>query len=361
MLVFSSILLLQTLAGAPNGSSTTRRSVTPLLIARALGTRTLYVVGSVNCAQATCLRLYRTNSDDTTYSRVAMPPVASVAGSGTGALDQLVFANASDGYALVGAPASTSLYITTNGATTWRQATFPLGDSAYGFTATDNALYAVFAHCTRANQPCRDYRLLHSSLLATHWSGPSIPVSHFYDGGFVGTIGAAGGNVWLSEQPPGNALLLTSHDGGRTFSKSSPTRLGSVSGCELRAVSSRRLWAECPTGMMVAFHYSSDAGRHWANIPQRQYAGTGGGFFAPITETFAYLDYGVQTPNVYRVNVPANRETAVGELTCTNVMSAVFTDILHGFAVCAKNSASETLERTRDGGATWHPVNLPVD
>lgn len=273
----------------------------------------------------------------------------------------MVFANARDGYALEGAPAATSLYATSNGATSWHQVRIPSGDSVFGFTATDDALYAVFAHCTNADQPCRDYRLLHSTLSATHWSGPSIPMSQFYNGGFAGTIGAAGGNVWLSEQPPGAPLLLTSHNGGRTFIKSSPSRLGSVSGCNLAAVSSRRIWAECPTGMMVAFHYSSDAGRGWAKIPQMQYSGTGGGFFAPITETFAYLDYGDVVPNVYRVNVPANRETVVGTLDCTSVTSAIFTDILHGLAVCVKNYTYATLERTANGGTTWRPVDLPVD
>lgn len=350
-----------TLAGAPNGTSTTRRVVTPLLLARALGTRTVYVVGSVACAQATCFQLYRTNDDDTRYTLVTMPPVSPVAHVATGTLQRMVFANALDGFALVGVPAATSLYATSNGAASWHRVKIPSGDSVYGFTATVNTLYAVFAHCTRINQPCRDHRLLHSTLSATNWTGPSIAASQFYDGGFVGAIGAAGGNVWISEQPSGAPLLLVSHNGGRTFSKSFPKRLGSVSGCDLMAVSSHRLWAECPTGMMVAFHYSSDAGRGWANIPQRQFYGTGGGFFAPITETFAYLDYGTGSPNVYRVNVPANRETAVGELACTTVTSAVFTNILLGLAVCVKNYTSQVLERTSDGGATWRPVNLPAD
>jgi hypothetical protein len=358
-LVLSSVVLLETLAGAPNGTSTTQNPVTPLLLARALGTRTVYVVGSGTCAKSTCLQLYRTNDGDTRYTLVAMPPVSAIANQGTGSLERLVFANASDGYALEGAPAPTSLYATTNGATTWHPVKIPTGDSVYGFTVTRNALYAVFAHCTRANQACRDYRLVHSTLGATHWTGVSIPVAQFYDGGFVGTIGAAGGNVWLSEQPTGRPLLLISHNGGGTFAKSWPSRLASVSGCNLTAESSQRIWAECPTGMMVAFHYSSDAGRGWANIPQTQFFGTGGGFFAPITETFAYIDYGGAVPNIYRINVPANRETPVGELACTNVASAVFVDILHGLAICVKSSTRSYLERTEDGGATWQRVGLP--
>ncbi len=358
--VLTSALLLPTLAGATNGTSTTPRLVTPLLLARALGTRTVYVVSSVTCARTTCFQLYRTSDDDTRYTLVAMPPVSPIAHVATGSLQRMIFANALDGYALVGVPVATSLYATTNGATSWHRVKIPSGESVYGFTATDNTLYAVFAHCARVNQPCRDSRLLHSTLSATDWTGPSIPMGRFYDGGFVGAIGAAGGNVWLSEQPSGPPLLLLSHNGGRTFSKIFPTRLGSVSGCDLTAVSSRRLWAECPTGMMVAFLYSSDAGRRWANIPQKLFSGTGGGFFAPITETFAYLDYGNVSPNIYRINVPANRETVVGELACTDVPSAVFTDILHGLAVCGKNYTSETLERTSDGGVTWRLVDLPV-
>lgn len=169
-LVLSSVVLLETLAGAPNGTSTTRSSVTPLLLARAFGTRTVYVVGSVTCAKSTCLQLYRTGDNDTRYTLVAMPPVSPIPGNATGSLERLVFANALDGYALEGAAAPTSLYATTNGATTWHRVKIPSGDSVYGFTATSHALYALFAHCTRVNQACDSYRLVHSTLRATSWS-----------------------------------------------------------------------------------------------------------------------------------------------------------------------------------------------
>ena len=116
--------------------------------------------------------------------------------------------------------------------------------------------------------------------------------------------------------------------------------------------------------MLVSFFYSSDGGAHWVNVPQRPFAGTGGGFFAPAWNATAYIDYGETPNNVYRVDMRGDLASQVGELNCDSTHSPVFLGGGRGgegLVVCAREHGlkhSTALYSTSDGGSLWHKVGL---
>jgi hypothetical protein len=357
-LVLSSVVLLETLAGAPNGTRTTRNSVTPLLLARALGTRTVYVVGSLKCAQSSCFRLYRTNESASVFSRVATPPITPYSRSSTGNLDKLVFASLRDGYALIGESFPAKLYATSNGARTWHRVRIASKQSILGIAVTTTSLYTVTAQCSTIGAKCHGYRLNRSALAATHWTSRSLPLSIHLKAGygfFDPTVGAYGSNVWISEIAHGPGVLFTSHNEGKTFATSSSVHLISVAGCAITAISTSSLWAECPTGMQISFAHSSDGGIRWTSISQHQFFGTAGGYFDPVSTNVAYLDYGETPHNLYRLSNAGRTSTSVGELACYKV-TIEFTSVANGLALCNPTYNRWLLERTSDGGARWSRV-----
>jgi hypothetical protein len=180
-------------------------------------------------------------------------------------------------------------------------------------------------------------------------------------------VGAYGPNVWVSEQSRMAALLFTSHDQGRTFTHSSARGLVSINGCDLSATSSSTLWAQCPTGMMVSFLHSRDGGAHWTAVAGREFAGTGGGSFDPVSGTLAYIGYGDVSPagakNLFRVTNGGRTATAEGRLKCSNLNGLIFTDVSDGLAACVQTATpdSTVLLGTSDGGATWKKVTSFYD
>jgi len=165
--------------------------------------------------------------------------------------------------------------------------------------------------------------------------------------------------VWLSLQPPHTSELLISHDSGTTFIRTSEPDLVSINGCSMNATSNSALWAECPTGMAVSFFYSGNGGLSWNRVPNHQFSGTGGGYFDPVSNSLAYLDYGPNNSsnakNLFQITKKGLEVRAVGRLPCESVDGLVFTDALHGLAACDTGSTlpSIILERTTNGGVTW--------
>ncbi len=347
--------------GAASGAAT---RATPLLIARVPQTASIYVVASRACASSPCLELERTDDLGATFSPRVLPPYSGAPGSSTGTLQRLSFANLDDGYILAGTNTPTTLYVTTDGARSWHARTIASGATIFSLTVTGTRLYAVVADCHGPSnrRSCADYRLARAGLGATAWTFVTLPSSSLKLGSFDGTVGADGDHVWISEQTRA-ALLYSSSNAGATWSARSEAGLGSVSGCALSVMSPTVIWAGCPTGMMESFFYSSDAGVTWRPVLQRAYAGTGGGFFAPVSTTTAYLDYGQTARNVYRVSAPSLRERAVGELDCASVVSSAFVNANDGAAVCSKVRGAtmvEVLEVTTDGGSRWSERGLPA-
>jgi photosystem II stability/assembly factor-like uncharacterized protein len=297
--------------------------------------------------------MWRTDGGGAGFDRRTAPPVTEVAGAAAGSLDRMVFANPSDGFAVVG-EGTLKLYATTDGARSWHRITVPEQEWS-GLSVTAHSIFVTTDHCTKRSVICNDYRVWKASLAGVHWT--ELPVlwrtgSAPKDTYYGPSVAAYGNTVWELETAYMAVYLWTSHNGGRTFSRRLEQKLESVAGCELLPMTGDDLWAQCPTGMQVSFLESSDGGVTWHAVSQHQYSGTGGGVFDPVSSSLAYLDYGVSygPPNLFRLQ-RGGEETAVGELKCAESM--VFTSERDGLAICERNASDYSLVRTTDGGTHW--------
>jgi photosystem II stability/assembly factor-like uncharacterized protein len=351
------------LATSANASASMNPAPIPLMVVRVNDSSTVYVVTTSNEFEAKkpaacgsgCFLLRQSTDDGALFRYKSLPRIHYESDSLTGNLDQLVFATADDGYALMGVGAPTSLYVTLDGAGSWRREVIARNTTILGFTATTRELYAVIANCSKS-LACTHYQLARSTLTARTWS--FVPLPEWPTDVGVG-MGAYGSTVWLTQQSTQTVWLLTSHDQGTTFTRKSAPEIGSVYACRMTATSSMTLWADCPTGMAVSFLFSGDGGTTWNRVPDRQFSGTGGGFFDPVSRSLAYLDFGpADSPgskNLYRITNDGLSVKAVGKLPCKIADGLVFIDAQHGFAACDQNSsyASTVFLQTSNGGVTW--------
>ena len=358
--------MLATVPFATLSSSGAPSVVVPELLAHVPGSRTMYLVDLVGCEDVSCLRLFRTSVSTTSFPAVTLPPLSRVSGSLTGDLDRLVFATANVGYALVGTSFPWTMYKTVDGARTWQRVKIASGKSIVGLTVSAPSIYTVTALCSSIGDNCRDYQVNHSTLNAQGWTSTAMPhpsKTQVGDGDFNPNVGAFGSNVWISEITHAGSTIFTSYDGGKTFAPIAANKLASVSGCAIMAASARSLWAECPTGMMVSFFHSSDGGATWSNISRYEFAGTGGGWFDPVSTTLGYLAYGQQQPFDRITNAGATI-TNLDKLACAKYSSLTdlsFSDETHGLVLCSPDGtwASEQLLKTSDGGVHW--IHVPAN
>jgi hypothetical protein len=373
----SSLFPLSTLTPLTVGAATPSKSTpVPLMLIGATGTPYTFILSSysVGCHKASCLELQRTSDGGRHFTSLHLPPLTDRSDSSTGNLRQLVFANQRDGYILLYPPKVNQLFpnymfVTTDGARTWRRASIGRNESILAVDVTQQFLYSEVAHCTAA-YTCTNYLLARSSSTALKWTETPLPLDllrHSYADYFG--VAAFGSNVWLTYQGPKRPLLYTSRDAGKTFRVSSAPALGSVTACSLTPESANVIWAECPTGNFVSFFVTVDSGGHWTNFSGPGFAGTGGGSFEPVSGSLAYLDYGLTTAlrpkNLYRITNGGRTSTPVGVLRCSDVQGLVFTDARNGLAICDTNfsSSSTYLARTSDAGATWShvaPFYVPI-
>jgi len=162
-------------------------------------------VGNDRVCAAISLRLLRTSVDATSFALATLPPVRSLHGSLTGTIDSIQFANARDGYAIVGATGPTSLFVTLNGARTWHRVVVQKGGerSASPLRRTRYTRSRVFAR-----PATRLWRLSHRPISAQCQSMDRLenayrPFCEDRVWGFPYVPAAYGSEVWISEQPPG--------------------------------------------------------------------------------------------------------------------------------------------------------------
>ena len=369
-LLVMAIVVALTLTGflSTRSASATGNDFSPRMLVRVGSSDVIYVLGYVPCAKSQCLRLFRTEDNGARFVEGRPPPTKSIKYSLVGSLDELVFANAEVGYALEGGDGvdnAVSLYATFNGARSWTKVSTPAGQLSR-VAASTNAVYVVVMHCAKqsdGNVDCTNYRLIHSSLSAKHWTVSPLPHGNF-PSGFLGNVTAFGSKVWLSEGAKWS-LLVSSRNHGTSFSTYTPTfpALASVAGCDLTATSTTGLWSACPTGMEESFAYSSDAGMKWNEVPTHQFMGTGGGYFDPVSSSVAYLDYGGGSNALFRIGNAGHVMTAAGTVKCSKGNARIgvitFTSSRDGLAICESQGlfTSAQLEGTSNGGATWIHIN----
>jgi hypothetical protein len=338
--------------------------LTPIEIVSAGLFAPLYVLGSTGCEGPSCLHLVQTTITGHRDTSVSLPPLQHFRdGIGGTTLESLSFASELNGYALVGTTSTVTLFVTHDGATTWQKiSALPgLQFQRISVSGTGTLVYATMAKCKSFNDDCVDLTVAKSALWPVHWTAlqlPSIP-NNGLNGG-IPDVSADVTTVWLSEWENNAEVIWRSTNEGATFHKTTEPKLVSINGCSLDLVIPEDAWAQCSTGMLVSFFYSSDAGAHWVNIPQRPYGGTSGGFFAPTWNSVAYIDYGQTPNNVYRVNMRDDVAAHMGELNCDITESPVFMAD-GGLVVCTTNrgdSSSSALFSTSDGGTVWHKIGL---
>jgi hypothetical protein len=354
------VLLFGTLSQGAAASS--KATLVPDEIVSAPFSKAVYVLANSGCDQAKCLRLVRTNISGDDDTEVTLPPVTSLKdGLGNSTLQDITFANASDGYAVVGATRS-ELYVTHNGATSWQKVSGLSGLDFERLEVSANAVYVTLAKCKSFDDDCVDVTVARSRLWPIHWVTfrlPTIP-NNGLNGG-IPLVSVDASSVWLSQWQNNAEVIWRTINNGKTYQRFVEPKLVSINGCSLVPTSSLDLWAECPTGMLVSFFYSNDGGATWVGLPQRPYGGTGGGFFAPVSDSLAYLDYGETSNNFYRVDMHSASAVHVGEVRCSDAQAAVFSGASKGLVDCVDYGSVNVesfLLSTTDGGVVWSKVGL---
>jgi photosystem II stability/assembly factor-like uncharacterized protein len=242
--------------------------------------------------------LFRTSDGGRHFDRLPAAPAANVR-----------FADSRDGFAF---GSGTPLYVTHDGGRRWR----PLAvRGVLDFAAAGGTAYAVTDRCAR-NGSCGSARFERSSVSRDAWRSAPMPFGHA-DPNFA--LAAHGAGVWVfgavSNAPPSRRnVLARSTDHGRTFATGLAPCYAELS-AELDAVSSRVVWAFCPTGLQ---------GIAWRST-------NGGATFEPL-----------------RIPHCCANSTSLGAVSET-------------VAVLSGNAAGTHLLRTTDGGATWRLARTPAE
>ncbi|HTT91928.1 MAG TPA: hypothetical protein VMF65_20405 [Acidimicrobiales bacterium] len=168
-----------------------------------------FLLGTSPCTHEPCTAVLTTSNGGKAWTRVTAPSAsfASTASRYHASVSQLVFANASDGWAY-----GNSLWATYNGAAKWQQVT--LGGPVYSMNSSAHVAYAVVGNCSPGGTTCLTPSLkLERSDVGSH-SWHVVPGVTGY--GTSALIAVNGENAWVSLSPKdhGAARLWTTSDGG---------------------------------------------------------------------------------------------------------------------------------------------------
>ena len=343
-------------------------------LARAGTSPSVFVLGTSPCGNRLCPSLWRGYEGEgglsSHFVKVTVPPLAISKLYGE---DQLVFANARDGYAShsYGQSSDAPVFATVDGARSWHRVSFGPGVGAFDITAARGEFYAVLVRCTwgtagSAPSRCHDYRLARSRAGSTSWSSVPIPGATTLLNDAV-SLGVTGTQVWLSYQVKREGAvpqLLVSESGLAPFVRVAQSALSGVLPCGLYPMTRAVLWALCPTGMQESVLRSTNAGRSfdtvWTTFP------TIGSLFIPVSAEVAYRYEGVEhAPQVlertsdggpdFKAVAPFPFVGGAGELF-------LFLDPNDGYAIGSvsrdKSQPTVTMLFTHDGGASWHKVTV---
>jgi hypothetical protein len=107
------------------------------------------------------------------------------------------------------------------------------------------------------------------------------------------SLAASGPRVWVY-RPDGSTVEVSS-DAGRTLGRSRPTNATGL-WAQVTATSSRVVWCQCGTGMLVTLTRSTDGGITFTSLHEgRTPAGTSGYLFAALSDTRALYSPGLRS------------------------------------------------------------------
>lgn len=351
------------------------RSQVPQIVLRAGTSNVLYVLYSATCGGHTCYRLTRSANGGRTFTKVTAPPISSGstnADSGTGSLNQLVFANAEDGYATENFWGKQSrLYATFNGGESWHSEHINGAEFIQSLTASSTSFYAITEQCNANHSTCAKWQITQTPLHASNWTSTPIPERFLRSGtpSFGLQVAAFGAKTWLLEQSKHSQRLATSTNGGKSFSVHAEPGLTGAATCQLSATSTTSLWATCAQGNELSeLSHSNDGGAHW-NATSEESGNSDGrllsfGNFDPVTSDVAYATDGVDaTPFrlIYRVAGSSKTFRVVGSLPAPRYFYFLtFTNSKLGLAYAfVDQGAKVPLWSTDNGGKSWRKVPVP--
>lgn len=343
--------------------ATTPKLVDPLMLVRAGQSNVDYVIWSATCGSTKCYRLQRLSDGGQTSVFVTAPPITSTSVSANN-LSQLVFANPLDGYAVESAKLGSEVFATFNGGATWQEEQIRPHQVVVWMTATTSNFYAVTNECASPGKSCNNPQLNRSPAASSDWSALSLPIDSDHNTQ-PPDVAAYGSNVWLTGQQqakPYKSLLAFSHLSGQQFVVTSVPTLQSVNGCEIEAVSTKDLWAQCDEGMMAGIvPYSDDGGAKWILNERGPLGQFHFGVFDPVSSALAFFVDPLDKGALYRVTNGATSISAVGrspDPPTPGLLALVFTNANQGLALSYPegNFFRQYLYRTENGGRDWMRV-----
>jgi hypothetical protein len=306
-----------------------------------------WVLARVRCRDGRCFEILRTANGGRTFAAVGAPALPTEGTTAT-----LRFADLHDGFAYV--PWQSATYATHDGGATWRR--LRLG-AIVAFASGGGYAYAVTARCTRKG--CVDFRFRRSPVTADAWTASPLPFTT--DGSPFG-LAAHGRSLWLLGTRAGDRrayrdVLARSSDGGRTF-VTGPAPCSAGLGGDLEPVSTRVVWAVCPTGMMAAAYRSTDGGVRFRPLKTPPLVNSS--MLAPASATAAVLARnGARSPLLRTIDGGRTWTRPAMPSTPLDAAWVGFTDARIGTALVQTGPRTQALWRTSDGGARWTPVRLP--
>jgi hypothetical protein len=306
---------------------------------------------------------------------VTTPPISSgytYADSGTGSLDQLVFANAEDGYATENIWGKQSkLYATFDGGHSWHREHIKGAQFIQSLTTSPTDFYVITDHCDPSHNTCTDWQLAHTPLRVSNWTSTPLPKSFLHDGtpSWGLQVAAFGAKTWILEQSKSSQKLAISTNGGKSFSVRPEPGLTGAATCQLTAISTTSLWAMCAQGNELSgLSYSDDGGVHWKATGE--YGNTNGrqlsfGYFDPVTSDVAYATDGYDSTAfrpIYQINGSSDTFRVVGALPIAKYFFFLtFTNSKQGLAYAfVDQGAKDPLWSTDNGGRSWRKVRVPA-
>jgi len=311
----------------------------------------------------------RSSNGGSSFVKMGSLPIKSAPTAGYLPINQLLFANANDGFALgysVGTTKGTvsPLYVTVDGGTVWRTVEISSTTSIREIAVTANYLYAITSQCLGRNAKCSGARLERTAASSMSWVSLPIPAP-LPKYASVMNVTAFGNDVWLSTMDqisnPYPSYVATSYNLGASFSIAVHSLLNSVTACGLAAMSTEVLWAICDQGNMAGqIPYSSDGGAHWAIKDSNEVLSSFAfGAIDPITSGVAFVVNERFPQHLYRVTSGTATPTVSGTLPKGRlVVGLCFVNQRQGLLLTNGNGSApySTLWYTNDGGTHWTKV-----
>ena len=319
-----------------------------------------WLLGQERCQNSWCTTIIHTTDGGKHFSKVSTPPFpigpTQAPGVYSRYIDTLRFVTPLDGFAF-GIQSSTPSWATTDGGTTWKKT--DLGE-ILAFASSSGYVYAVTASSCDKYGKCSNLALKRLRVGTSTWSTITLPVTQ---PGPLVTMTAHGSSLWISLGAEGTVNkqeLLRSTDYGNRFSSLTSPCFSDLGG-RIQASSSTVLWATCPTGMMAGALRSTDGGRNWTPINNKE-SMDNSAQLAPADDSTAILDPRTTAPvlrttdggkTFSKVRLGGSGQSWVAWIGFTTplVGSALVTYSTGGPS--SSTIPKEELWRTVDGGINW--------